>query len=86
MLEVNVTEPGRVDFTGKTEAVIVVLTIEAVVKDKEFDAVEAVPARAAWWRAARSLFLSLCAGSLCRGRRGGDGGGVGAAGGCKIFV
>ena len=40
MLEVDVTEPGRVEFTGETEAVIVelVLTTEAVVKDKEFDA------------------------------------------------
>ena len=74
MLEVGVTEPGIVEFTGETEAVIfeLVLTTEAVVKDKEFDAGEAVPARAAWRRAARWLFLSLCAGPRCRGRQGGD--------------
>ena len=40
MLVVDVTEPEIVEFTGETEAVIVelVLTTEAVVKDKEFDA------------------------------------------------
>ena len=77
MVEADVTEPGI-----ETEAVIVelVLITEAVFKAKGFDAGEAVPARAAWWRAARWLFLSLCAGPQCRGRQGGDRGGVGAAG------
>ena len=67
MLEVDVTEPEIVEFTGETEAVIVelVLTTEAVIKAEEFDAGEALPAMAAWWRAARWLFLSLCAGPRC---------------------
>ena len=82
MVEADVTEPGIVELTGETEAVIVelVLITEAVFKAEGFDAGEAVPARAAWWRAARWLFLSLCAGPRCRGRRGGDRGGAGAAG------
>ena len=82
MVKADVTKPGLVELSGETEAVNVelVLTTEAVIKAKEFDAGEALPARAAWWRAARWLFLSLCAGPRCRGRRGGDGGGVGAAG------
>ena len=67
MVEADVTEPGIVELTGETEAVIVelVLTTEAVVKDRAFNAGKAVPARAAWWRAARWLFLSLCAGPQC---------------------
>ena len=77
MVEADVTESGI-----ETEAVIVelVLITEAVFKAEGFVAGEAVPARAAWWQAARWWFLSLCAGPQCRGRRGGDRGGVGASG------
>ena len=82
MVEADFTEPGIVEFARDSEAVIVefVLTTEAVDEVEELDDGTTVPARAAWWRAARWLFLSLCAGPRCRGRRGGDRGGVGAAG------
>ena len=82
MVKADVTKPGLVELSGETEAVNVehVLTTEALIKTEEFDAGEALPARAAWWQAARWLYLSLWAGPRCRGRRGGDVGGVGAAG------
>ena len=67
MVKADVTKPGLVELSGETEAVNVelVLTTEAAIKAEEFDAGEALPARAAWWRAARWLFLSLCAGRRC---------------------
>ena len=67
MVKTDVTKPGYVELSGETKSVNVelVLTTEAVIKAKESDAGEALPARAAWWRAARWLFLSLCAGPQC---------------------
>ena len=83
MVEADFTEPGIVEFARETESVIVELALntEAVDEVEELDDGEAVPARADWWRAARWLVLSLCAGTRCRGGNKGGGAGSGAPSG-----
>jgi hypothetical protein len=80
---VGATEAVDVKLAAVTDAVTEPTTepVEGVE-----DAVAAVLARSAWWRAARCRFFSFSDGPRCRGRGGGEEGGVeGAEGGGRVW-